>query len=213
MYAVASCDCAARRAAARSAALACAVAAAFVTFSLTLPHKSGTQLANSVARNALPIWPDCPAAPAPELRETPARDRSADAFKSIVGKKAARATATAAVALRKAASAAARFWFEMSTCFSSELSTGSSNTDHHAPRSIASAGRASRQPASHLYDAGTGAVGRTYSGPTVQAVNTRQTVNPKPRTIRTRAVGPRNLCRVERDHPGPRPIEISVSSG
>lgn len=59
----------------------------------------------------------------------------------------------------------------------------------------AEAGRASRQPASglpaaHLYAAGTGALGRTYSGPTVQPARARQTATPNPRIIGTRAAGP-----------------------
>ena len=153
------------------------------------PHKSGIQLADPVARNALPIWPDPSVTPAPEPREIPVRARAADAFTSTVGKKPARAAATASAVLRNAASAAATFWFEISTWRISASSTGSLNTDHHAPRSSASAGRASRQPSSHLYEGGTGAAGRTYSGPTVHAVKTRQTVNARARTIGTRQVG------------------------
>src|SRR5439155_26343552 len=94
----------------------------------------------------------------------PPRERCAEALICAVGKNPARACATIAAACRNVASAAFRFWFEMSICCWRPSSTGSWYTDHHCPRSLTSAGRATCQLGSvlgaSLYAAGTTAAGR-----------------------------------------------------
>ncbi len=86
----------------------------------------------------------------PELlvvaRPEPLCERVAWAPAVSVGKRPARASATAARAPRNCASACARVWLETETCSSSALSAGSPNSSHHLPRRAASLGCARFQP-------------------------------------------------------------------
>ena len=184
MYAVASCACAARRRRGK-------IGGAGLRRRRRVRHgqpqaapQMGIQLADPVARNALPIRPDPSVAPLPAAAEIAVRARSADAFTSTVGKKAARASATAAAALRNAASAAGHVLVR-------DLDLPQQRVQHRIAehRPPRRRGRARRpaapraSPASHLYEGGTGAVGGTYSGPTVHAVRrqaNRQPQNPGP---------------------------------
>jgi len=74
--------------------------------------------------NELLVNPDRPN-PVLLLEPPPVRERCALAFRSAIGKKPARAWATIHSACWNAASAALRFWLEMSICFSRSSSSGS----------------------------------------------------------------------------------------
>src|SRR5262249_14945262 len=116
--------CADRRALARSPALAWALATSLSTVRRIRPHRSGVQLADDEVLNELATNPDLPK-PVLLLEPPPARERCALALRSTGRKKAARACATSHSACWNAASAALRFWLEMSICFSRSSSSGS----------------------------------------------------------------------------------------
>eukprot|EP01022_Parablepharisma_sp_SALTPOND_P004192 TRINITY_DN118_c0_g1_i1.p1 TRINITY_DN118_c0_g1~~TRINITY_DN118_c0_g1_i1.p1 ORF type:complete len:1977 (+),score=693.89 TRINITY_DN118_c0_g1_i1:34526-40456(+) len=166
-----------RRAAARSPALAWALAWLASTSRRTLPQISASQEAVSAKLQLLRTLPVLELVDDEEedellLELPPLRDAEAEA--ASVGEQAERELCTSATALRKLASARARFWFEISTCATSAFNCASPNISHHLPSTTRSRGWAGCQSWPSLKTAGAGSsCGRTQSGPTEQAVSAK----------------------------------------